>query len=144
MMKVKFIVLFLLTANTIFAIDQNADMDFLYGYLQGTYILIGKAPDSNVTYYGTMEFINEENGLKVIRAVSGKIVTGEGKIEYATADKIQVLRVGFTENEKKYEATYLIGSDLDNYGRLTGFLYEKDGKTKLQGFEALFSDHVLK
>jgi hypothetical protein len=144
MKRLEFIVLFLLMANATFAINLDADTDFLYGYLPGTYILIGKAPDSNVTYYGTVEFIKEESGLKVIRSISGKIVTGEGRIEYATADKTQVLRVRFIENKKQYEATYLIGSDLDNYGRLTGFLYEKEGKTKLPGLEALFSDHVLK
>jgi hypothetical protein len=144
MKRLRFIVLFLLIANTTFVIGSDADVEFLYGHLQGTYILIGKAPDSNMTYHGTMELIKKENGLKVVRAISGKTVTGKGKIEHVTADKTQVLRVRFSENKKQYEATYVISSDLDNYGRLTGYLYEQDGKTELPGFEALFSDPVLK
>ncbi len=67
-----------------------------------------------------------------------------GKIDVVTADKIKVLRVTFTENKKEYEATYLIDSDLDNYGRLTGYIYLKAGGTKSPGLEALFSDHFYK
>lgn len=143
MKKLKLMTLFLLMASTTFAISNDADLDFLYGYLQGTYILIGKAPDSNVTYHGIIELIKKENKLQVIRIISGKTVTGEGKIEYVTADSIKVLRIRFTEDKKNYQATYLIGSDLDNYGRLTGYLYEEDVKPRIPGFEALFYDHIL-
>jgi len=45
------------------------------------------------------------------------------------------------EENKSYEATYLIDSDLDNYGRLTGYLYIKGTETKKPGLEALFIDH---
>jgi hypothetical protein len=64
-----------------------------------------------------------------------------GKIEAATADKIKVLRIRFIDENKNYEATYLINSDLDNYARLSGFLYLIQGETKVPGLEALFIDH---
>ena len=61
-----------------------------------------------------------------------------GRIIRATADKIKVLRVEFVHKGRKYGGTYLIGSDLDNYARLTGYLYLKKGKTTKPGLEALF------
>jgi len=48
------------------------------------------------------------------------------------------LRVEFVHKGRKYGGTYLIGSDLDNYARLTGYLYLKKGKTTKPGLEALF------
>jgi hypothetical protein len=73
--------------------------------------------------------------------MGGRAVKGIGKIETVTSDKIKVLRVRFRSEEKDYEATYLIGSDLDNYGRLTGHVYFKDGETRTPGLEALFIEH---
>ncbi len=70
--------------------------------------------------------------------MGGRGVKGIGKIETVTSDKTKVLRVRFRSQGKDYEATYLIGSDLDNYGRLTGYVYFKDGETKTPGLEALF------
>lgn len=144
MKKFKLITLLLLMVTTTFAIAKDdEDIDFLYSYLQGEYILIGKAPDSNSTYHGTVKLNKIKNRLQFIRVISNKEIKGEAKIEYAT-DRVKVLRVNFIEDNEKYEATYLINSDLDNYGRLSGFLYEKSGKTKVPGFEALFSTHILK
>lgn len=40
---------------------------------------IGKSPDSDVTYYGIVELINEGNLLRVSRKIDGKVVVGEGK-----------------------------------------------------------------
>jgi hypothetical protein len=45
------------------------------------------------------------------------------------------------DESKRYEATYLINSDLDNYARLSGYLYLIQGGTKVAGLEALFIDH---
>jgi hypothetical protein len=79
--------------------------------------------------------------LEVIRRIEGKEIKCVGKIEMATADKIKVLRIRFVDENKNYEATYLIDSDFNNYGRLTGNLYMKGGGTKIPGMEALFSNH---
>jgi hypothetical protein len=68
------------------------------------------------------------------------MIEGTGQVETATADRIRVLRVRFIENGESYEAAYLVGGDLDNYGRLTGYVYLKNGKTKKPGLEAWFSD----
>jgi hypothetical protein len=113
----------------------------LYDFLCGSYHVIGRLPDSNQLYSGKIEFKRSGNQLEVVRLIGGHQGRGIGRIEIATPDKIKVLRVHFRLKDKDYEATYLIGSDLDNYGRLTGHVYFKDGGTKAPGLEALFIEH---
>ena len=43
---------------------------------------------------------------------------------------------------QEYEITYLWRSDLDNYARLSGYLYQPGEKTDSPGMEALFRDHT--
>jgi hypothetical protein len=113
----------------------------LYDFMCGSYQVIGKLPDSDQLYFGKVEVKRSGNQLEVVRLIGGHHVRGIGRIEVATPDKIKVLRVHFRSKDKDYEATYLIGSDLDNYGRLTGYVYFKDGETKTPGLEALFVEH---
>ena len=114
------------------------DTDFLYDFLRGSYELVGRWPDSNETYSGKIVLEKDHGNFRVVRLINGKKITGIGKIETATPDKVKVLRIRFKQDEREYEGTYLIGSDLDNYGRLTGYLYLKSGKTKQPGLEAFF------
>ena len=107
--------------------------------MDGSYEVIGRYPDSHQTYTGNIILNKSGETLEVIRKINNKTIKGIGKIEPASADKINVLRVRFTEDSNEYEATYLINMDLDNYGRLTGYIYLKDGGTKKPGVEALFS-----
>lgn len=115
--------------------------EFLYGFLKGSYQVIGRLPDSSKTYTGTVVLKNEGDHFEIIRMIEGDMIKGTGKIETATAEKIKVLRVHFIEKNKHYEVTYLIHSDLDNYGRLTGYLYLEKRQTKIPGLEALFIDY---
>ena len=126
-----------------FALAQSkgSENEFLYGFLEGTYKVIGKVPDSNQTYTGKAILRKDGDQLEVIRKIKNKEIKGIGKIETATADKIKVLRLRFHENEKDYEVTYIIDSDLDNYARLSGYIYLQKGGTIMPGLEALFIDH---
>jgi hypothetical protein len=137
------ITLILITISTAWAQGHgNSDeIDFLYGFLEGSYHLIGRLPDSNTTYTGKVVLRKRDEKLEVICMIEGKEIRGVGRIETVTADKIKVLRIQYTDENKSYEATYLIDSDLDNYARLTGYLYLKQGGTKIPGLEALFIDH---
>jgi len=115
--------------------EQN---EFLYNFLQGSYDLIGKFPDSDKTYCGRVIMTKMKDRMLVVRKIAGRKIKGTGHIETATADNIKILRVRFKDGDKNYETTYLISSDLDNYARLSGHLYLKDGKSRHPGLEALF------
>jgi len=142
MIKIKFLVFFIILL--FFAepgtLAEN-DTDFLYVFLKGSYELVGRWPDSNETYSGKIILEKDRGHFRVVRLINGKKITGIGKIETATSDKVKVLRIRFKQDGRVYEGTYLIGSDLDNYGRLTGYLYLKNGKTKNPGLEAFFIVH---
>lgn len=136
---VVFIVVMILVALSC-ARAKEEEPEFLYTFLQGTYEVVGRWPDSLQTYTGTMILSRNTDCFKVLRTISGEEIEAVGKIETATVDKIKVLRIRFPRGGEQYEATYLIGSDLDNYGRLTGYVYSKERPTEQPGLEALFYD----
>ncbi len=122
--------------------DSFENHEFFYGYLSGTYHVIGKAIDSQLTYHGKIQLISNKTHLVVVRHINGKKVFGIGHIEHALGnDSINVLRVRFKEESKKYEATDLWQSDFDNYARLSGYVYPIGNKRDSSGMEALFIDH---
>lgn len=123
------------------AADETANHEFLYGFLAGTYRAVGKEADSDRTYSGKVILKNRSDHLAVTRTIGSETVTGTGTIEHALGpDEAHVLRVRFTRNGKDYEITYLWRSDLDNFARLSGYLYEPGGQTGNPGLEALFID----
>lgn len=112
--------------------------DSLLGFLTGSYEVIGKRPDGSGIYRGTMTLLRKSNELVITRNIKGTKTTGTAKIIAATADNIPILQADFTEGKQKYRVIYMIGSDLDNYARLTGKVYFPDRETKTPGLEALF------
>jgi hypothetical protein len=127
-----------LASTLVWAQAKDFGDEPLYDFVCGYYQVIGRLPDSDQLYSGKVEFKLSGNQLEVVRLIGKHRVKGIGRIETATPDKIKVLRVHFRSKDKDYEATYLIGSDLDNHGRLTGYVYLKGGGTKAPGLEALF------
>lgn|SRR5690554_201290 len=115
-----------------------------YNFLVGDYLLIGKALDSDETYTGKVRLYLEDDALKVHRTINGKTVTGNAALETALHGEKTVLRIRFTENKVKYEKTCLSQTDLDNYARLSCYLYQPRKSTKKPGLEALFYDHEAK
>ena len=130
-----------LVGTLVWAQAKDSRDEPLYDFVCGSYQVIGKLPDSDQLYSGKVEVKRSGNQLEVVRLIGGHRVRGIGRIETATSDKIKVLRVHFRSKDKDHEATYLIGSDLDNHGRLTGYVYFKGGGTKVPGLEALFIEH---
>ncbi len=112
----------------------------LYGFLSGSYVVIGKHPDSTEIYSGQVNLEESDGQLQVVRIVNGRITRGIGKIEKAAGGDATVLRIRFDRDGKSYEGTYLVHGDLDNYARLTGYVYLADGSTRHVGLEALFAD----
>lgn len=123
--------------------DNTNNHESLYQYLAGHYIVIGKEGNSDKTYGGKVVFSYGKGRLLVTRNIGGKILKGEGRIEHALgSDEADVLRVRFVQAGQAYEITYLWRSDLDNYARLTGYLYQPGKKSDSPGMEALFRDHT--
>ncbi len=79
------------------------------------------------------------NQFIVTRLIEGKTVIGSGKVEFVTPDKIPVFRIHFVENGADMEGTFLYRADLDNDGRLSGYVYTKGYTGKKPGLEALFA-----
>jgi hypothetical protein len=119
---------------------KEPDREFLVGFLKGDYVVIGKKPDSDVTYQGRVTLQPRELEFDVTRVIAGKTERGTAWFETTgKPDQIPVLRMRFTQDGKSYEATYMWRSDLDNYGRITGYVFlPTPGATKSPGLEALF------
>jgi len=126
------------------------DIDDLLGFLTGSYRLIGKELDSNKTFLGRVVINQKDKQLQVLRTVNGVTMEGVGRIEIAPLASSRVLRIRFTSGNNKFEGTYLYHSDLDNYARITGYLFKIDPKTgvpidtKNPGLEVLFPEAPLK
>lgn len=130
----------LLMVATVTAQDSSTSgqAKFLSQFVQGTYQLIGQQPDNTVLYRGTVYLLDSN---RVKRAINNRVIWGTWQVEFSGADKTPVLRCRFTDNHIAYETTYLINGDLDNYARLSGYLYRRDGKTVQPGLESLFYLH---
>ncbi|TFH64086.1 MAG: hypothetical protein E4G90_08810 [Gemmatimonadales bacterium] len=125
--------------------DDVKNHEVLYGYLAGTYLAVGKELDSDNTYSGKVVFSSQEDRLIVTRNIHGETIQGIGTIEHALGpDQAHVLRVRFTRHGQEFEITYLWRHDLDNYARLSGYVYRPGEKTAAPGLETLFIDHTAK
>lgn len=141
MKRISFIAAFLIIIFVSGVWAQDGEVQGLYSFLRGTYQVIGRWPDSNESYNGRVVIKSKGDHLQLFRSINGEEIEGIGRISTATADKIKVLTVRFSQHGRRYGATYMIDYDLDNYARLTGHLYLETGETKNPGLEALFSDH---
>ena len=127
-------------ARCVQAADKPSDKEPLSDFMVGTYELIGRKPDSTVTYSGKVTLRAEGNRLQVIRTVAGKTCKCTAHFDtIAGDDRIPVLRMRFVLENIEYQASYLWQPDPDNYFRFTGKVYRLE--TKAAGLEALFPVH---
>lgn len=130
----------ILFLNSSLAVAEQSQEQFLASFIGGNYHLLGKSLDSDNTYYGKVQLISTESGVEVHRIIAEKTIIGYGAIEKATADNVNVLRIRFVENNTEFEETCIIGGDLDNYARITCYLYQSGVETSDPGLEVLFID----
>jgi hypothetical protein len=115
----------------------KVDQDLL-GFLVGSYDVVGRRHDRGATYSGTVDVSIEGGHLRLVRTISGSRSPGTATLQLQTPDKIKVMAVRFAQAGEKLAAWCCIGSDLDNYPRLT-CLVERPGKsTAAPGMEAWF------
>ncbi|WP_300433027.1 hypothetical protein [uncultured Thalassolituus sp.] len=122
----------------------SAEDNFLHMMVQGKYILVGKVLDSNATYHGKVEIADNKGKLVVVREINGRCTKGIAAIESALNGDAKVLRIRFKESEINFEQTCMVGSDLDNYARISCYLYQPKIRTMQPGLEVLFYDHTAK
>jgi hypothetical protein len=130
------VVVFALTQSRL-SLAGRPDKSFLLGFLAGEYRLVGQQSDSGAPYGGRVSFRERGGKFEVVRTIAGVSTHGTASIE-TVGEGTAVLRSRFTVGDVAYEATYLWSSDLDNYPRLTGYVYRVRGETKSPGLEALF------
>ncbi len=122
-------------------VSQEDNETFLQDFLVGEYTVIGKEVESNDSYFGTMKIDFKDKKFEITRKISGTSIKAHGKIKKTGSEQTEVFVITFTENKVLYEITYLIDTDFDNYGRLTGYRYYKNKETEKSGLEALFCIH---
>lgn len=116
-----------------------AEVDELFKqYLQGHYQLVGKAIDSDASYTGKMSIYEQGGELKVRREIEGLSIQGNAAIEPVLNGDAKVLRIRFQQQERDIEASCLWRGDLDNYARISCYLYHPGQDTENPGLEALF------
>lgn len=116
---------------------------FLTDFFIGNYLLIGKGVDSSDTYFGKVEIRASGHSLTMTRLIGNTKVTGIAVMASALGGEAKVLRMRFSEKGTPFEETCLWQSDLDNYARVTCYLYRPGVQTKNPGLEALFHDRSL-
>jgi len=104
-MKIRTFIVALVLVISPIAWAESVDEESLYNFLQGSYELIGRWPDSNETYIGMVLLKKSNHRFRVVRTVSNKRIEGVGKIETATADNVRVLRIRFSKAGRTYEGT---------------------------------------
>ena len=127
---------------TLLPMVSIAEEGFLSSFVQGKYLLVGKSLNSDQTYHGKVEIINNNGALNILRHINDKTINGTGTIESALNSDASVLNIRFSENDIQYEQTCLIDIDLDNYARISCHLYQPNVSTNQPGLEVLFIDYT--
>lgn len=115
----------------------RADEDLL-SFFVGSYDIVGRQHDGGATYSGTVDVSIDGGHLRLVRTISGSRSLGTATLELRTADKIKVIAASFAQTGEELEAWCSIGSDLDNYPRLTCLVGLRGKSTAAPGMEAWF------
>lgn len=109
--------------------------------LVGRYEIVGRRPNSNETYEGTVSLNIEGDDYRVERTIGEKVDTGVAWIQVCTPDDIWSIRVQFTEEDQVFNQVCSFSTDGDNYFRWTcrtGYGARHIGR---MGIEAWFQVH---
>ena len=126
-------------ANAIAAEDEAMRGDFVIG----RYDLIGRHPDSGRSYSGQAVIDYVGRHLRLTREIAGKRTEVYGIVRRASPGEAWVLSFAWG-SKPTMEMVCLIGSDLDNYARLTCHWGRAGNPHKRPGVEAYFSQEPWK
>jgi hypothetical protein len=111
-------------------------------FIVGNYLLVGKAVDSQETYTGKLSIQLKNDQLFIKRHINDEVTFGQAKIKTANNGHTNLLEMNFTLLKVNYQQTCLIQGDLDNYARISCYLYPLAYSTSDPGLEVLFHDHT--
>lgn len=116
-----------------------AEDDGLLGFLVGDYTIVGREPGDGPAYAGTARIAVAGDGLVTLeRSRDGNSIKADGKLEVPSPPgEGQVLNFRWSETQPML-LSCLIGSDLDNYARLTCLWGRADEPGEKPGLEAMF------
>ena len=138
-MKSPFCLLIFVAISVVCSAANEWESD--YPLIGGRYEVVGRSCESGELFAGTITIDEPRPGRFVVtRIIDGKKIIGSGRVEFATPDKIPVFRVRFVENGKEFEGTFQWRGDLDNDGRISGYVYCKGYEGKKPGLETLFAE----
>ncbi len=109
-----------------------------WSFVTGRYQLIGRHPDSVRTYTGTAQLERSGKRLLLSREIGGKKTRMYGVIRRADPGEANVLAFAWGV-QPTMEMVCLIGSDLDNYARLTCHWGKRGNPHTQPGLEAYFA-----
>lgn len=121
------------------AVARDGEDSFLESFAAGDYVLVGKAPDNGASFAGTARLSVTESGLVLERRIGGEVQTASGSAEVPhPPGEGRVLRFRWKDGDGANILSCLVGSDLDNYARLT-CVRVIEGRDHVEpGLEALF------
>lgn len=141
-MTLRILIPLLLVASSAAVAHESDEHDGLLAFLAGNYVLIGKHLDSDDSFVGSLVLEQHGDHLAGYRLVSTVKTDVRAVIRHpACCESTHMLRLTFELDGVNLEASYLVTSDLDNYGRLSGHVYNPAQKTNWPGMEVLFFDH---
>jgi hypothetical protein len=118
------------------ATEAEGELQFLRQFISGHYRIVGQEPEGGASYRGTLRI--PPGGAELRRTIEGKGATASIRLERSSTEGVALLRLHYREGESGMEGSCLIGSDLDNYARITCLTYKGDGTTTSPGLEAWF------
>ncbi len=119
------------------------DEPFVLTFVVGDYAIVGREPDGGAAYAGSARIEKVGRELRLLRKVGSESSVAVGTHDFASPGEGEVLRFRWTVAEKREKGeersmTCLVGSDLDNFARLTCYWTRGGTQPDEPGLEALF------
>jgi hypothetical protein len=112
--------------------------DSLLSFVLGDYVIVGREPNGGGAYSGSARIEGTESGLVLKRRRGEREVTATGRWEVPSPPgEGRVLRFRWQDPDPTI-MTCLVGSDLDNYARLTCIWLREGSQPAEPGLEAMF------
>jgi len=120
------------------AYGADEDEPFQWDFVTGRFQFVGRYPDSQRTYTGTALIERVEKQLRLTRNVAGKKTQIHGVVRRADPGEAYVLAFKWKQ-QTTMDMVCVIGSDLDNYPRLTCHWGKSGNPYRQPGMEAYFA-----